>query len=78
MLMNIWIDVKEMLPKKKGDYLVTIYDKNYKEPYIVYTAYFRIYDNGSTTFVLCSDCCDYSDLDIIAWMPLPEPYRKGE
>lgn len=64
-----WIPCSERLPEEGYDVLVC--EKNCRN---IYTAY---YDSayGWITFDLCKDECFWIHLDIIAWMPLPEPYR---
>ncbi len=65
-----WIPCSERLPEEGCDVLVC--EKNYRN---IYTAY---YDSayGWITFDLCKDECFWTHLDIIAWMPLPEPYTE--
>lgn len=64
-----WVSCKDRLPETNGEYLVTVKaDSKYafnNEP-TVYTDYFQFGCQWD-------DCGD----DVIAWMPLPEPY-KGE
>ena len=65
-----WIPCSERLPEEGCAVLVC--EKNYRN---IYTAY---YDSayGWITFDLCKDECFWTHLDIIAWMPLPEPYTE--
>lgn len=61
-----WILVSERLPKEDGEYLVTIYDadENYK--------YMDIAE-------LADGIWQYKGyIKVLAWMPLPEPYREAE
>lgn len=58
-----WISVLDRLPDKSGHYLVTVNDN--KEIFVT-----------SDDFFLGYLWDDFGD-DVIAWMPLPEPYKKG-
>ena len=61
---NRWIPVTERLPEEYGRYLVTVDSKAIKEKLVAADDYFPYgWD-------------DYRD-DVVAWMPLPEPW-KGE
>lgn len=68
-----WIPVSERLPEERGMYLVTekvfaIDDRNHIGKFKVETEQVEFYDgkwNRAKFF------------EVIAWMPLPEPYRKG-
>ncbi len=57
-----WIPVTERMPEEDGLYLVTV-DASGERYRIL-----QIYDAGRWVF---------SDEDIIAWMPLPEPYEAA-
>lgn len=64
-----WIPVTERLPEKEGQYLVSC-DTDYG----VEVGGFYIDEDGERYFG-----CDWNDPeDIVAWMPLPLPYRKGK
>ena len=56
-----WIPVSERLPKEQGLYLVTI--KSCDKYYIDTDLYNTLYKKGFRT------------PNVIAWMPLPEPYK---
>lgn len=73
---RMWIPCSEILPKEYGEYLCTLQGE---------------YDNGISqqcTFhpqswkgCRWSTCdadgyCELSDEEVIAWMPLPEPYKE--
>lgn len=63
--MNKWIPITERLPERDGLYIVTFDGElvGQKEPFAS-TNYF---ENGQ-----------WDDGDsVIAWMPLPEPYKAG-
>ena len=63
-----WIPVTERLPEKDGEYLVTI-----------------DWGDGDTEvdcYNYCANGTDWNDGDlfgakVLAWMPLPSPYREG-
>lgn len=67
-----WIPCSERLPSESGDYLCTIplnADETYTEVLTFHKGRFYEDDDewGAT----------YHD-DVIAWMPLPEPYKGGD
>lgn len=69
---NGWIPVSERLPEIK----------NYAECYLVTDGrfYWMAYWTPGKEWILadCTDCKNNFDwTDIIAWMPLPEPYKEG-
>lgn len=71
-----WIPCSERLPKKHGEsYLVTISDG------AVYTTALQWDANGKRWYLSFFNdgniLVDFID-DVIAWMPLPEPYREEE
>lgn len=76
-----WIPVEEALPKHSGRYLATIRpncprDSDYTDV--------RYYGKplGSKRrrawYFFDSSCGDVVDDNVIAWQPLPEPYKGGE
>ena len=70
-----WIPVTERLPDKRGDYLVTLCGNG--EPWVEIALWNETF-GGRWQMVLYNDV-DYSDIsNVIAWMPLPEPYQGGE
>ena len=67
-----WIPCGERLPEKRGRYIATVmYKSKDSAPYDTIEAFYSKLDNK------WRDVIDDAELDIIAWMPLPEPY-KGE
>ena len=69
-----WIPVTERLPEKPYGCLVTVWDDNaYGEPFENILPYFVGYDGEQWNDYDGIEC----PFEIIAWMPLPEPY-KGE
>lgn len=68
-----WIPCSERLPDKRGDYLVTLCGNG--EPWVEIALWNETF-GGRWQMVLYNDV-DYSDIsNVIAWMPLPEPYQK--
>ena len=60
-----WIPVEERLPEKRDNYLCTVECAGYRHRIIGH------YNDPSWT----NDC---GGRKVIAWMPLPEPYKGGE
>lgn len=73
---NGWIPCSERLPDKGGTYLVTqeryrLDDRLYKKPVVVETTF--------AEFNFMDDVWNRArHLKVIAWMPLPEPYKRVE
>lgn len=61
-----WIPTSERMPEKEYDAVLGITDKGYYSV-MIYTT-----EHGFRT----SDICCEGEL-VVAWMPLPEPYKKG-
>lgn len=75
-----WTPTKESLPKKEGDCLVQC--KYLEMPFVAWFGIDPRYPRGNNNCVQkfwCDDCED--DLmpldDVIAWMPLPKPYKEN-
>jgi len=60
-----WISVSDRLPEKDGDYLVTIKWKGSYSGDVYTETNMAVYKEKEKEW----DCAD-----VIAWMPLPEPY----
>ena len=79
-----WIPVTERLPEKDGDYLVT-FEEGYAEdygfdpigiaPFEVDCEGFGIWQEHFDRQTLGSLGSDWVEIKVIAWMPLPEPYK---
>ena len=78
---SIWISVAERLPENNDDVLVTIKDKDDGKLLLAITRYDDMYFGGRKL--------DYKEwvapfryfhqnYEVIAWKPLPEPYKKPE
>lgn len=65
-----WIKCSERLPEEDADILVTYVDG--EEARIIPVNY------GRGTWFDCIFNSALDSLKVIAWMPLPEPYREGE
>lgn len=66
-----WISVSERLPEETGWYLVTF--NVYGGGYAVGEMSYRKPENYWTRDNICKKVLDNDD--VIAWMPLPEPYK---
>lgn len=64
-----WIPVTDRLPGREGMYLVTSLDGGLHVETTKW--FFTTFDGG---FFLC----DLERNSVVAWMPLPEPYKEGE
>lgn len=64
-----WIPCSERLPEMLGKYLVTRKwkDNSGEEHITVITSWYRKYDVIGL---------DWSDFDVVAWQPLPKPYKE--
>ena len=68
--MSKWIPVSEKLPEKNGDYIVSLEDA-------VDTS--ASFFNGKW-FMSSFDCIsrEYGEYEVVAWRPIPAPYKGGE
>jgi hypothetical protein len=78
---NNWIPCSERLPEEYGEYLVT-YKSDGKQIFMDIIEYEMSYEfdhekNRFKGIWLFADDWQALDSEVIAWMPLPEPY-KGE
>ena len=75
-----WIPTSERLPNESGCYLVTMKGKRYLPGLSnVIIAQWRQPEEKQMSLVTAKGrWANVNPTDIIAWMPLPEPYRKGE
>lgn len=84
--MNGWISVKDRLPEEEGEYLVTCRWRE-DDPYRVDTMEYgfriapsqednpRVFQNGAAFGEMWPNGMDNIE-EVIAWMPLPEPYLQ--
>ena len=82
-----WVSCSERLPERDGEYLVT-YEKGYAEdygfdlvgiaPFEVDCEGFGIWQENFDLHTLGSLGSDWVDIPVIAWMPLPKPYKEGD
>lgn len=72
-----WVPCEERLPEEYGEYLVTMNDGSVQE-----CGY--VPENNRDALIGGWNTCESTGLefidewDVIAWMPLPEPYRERE
>lgn len=72
-----WIPCSERLPEENGEYLTTMFHKGVGG-YFVKSRLFVVASviyKGMKDFWLL-DGIDDADMEVIAWMPLPEPYKE--
>ena len=58
-----WIPCKERLPEESGEYYITI-------------DYGSIHSTDLSWFYPKDQTWSYKNANVIAWMPLPEPYKE--
>lgn len=68
---NKWIPVSERLPENDDFVIVTIKDESGDSPYIY--SDFGWYLDKAACWIIDAE----QRTDIIAWMPLPQPYKDG-
>lgn len=61
-----WIPVSERLPENNGCMLVTIDD----------AIEFGKYEDGEWSIWVCEHWDEWDAKGVIAWMPIPEPYKE--
>ena len=69
-----WIPVSERLPETIGEYLITVLSKPSRNA-IVSAGYWNERLKEFGTFRSDST---WEKWDVVAWMPLPEPYKGGD
>ena len=75
---NKWIPVSERLPEESGRYLTYIVNEYDEELQYIMTADYIARPTpieGLSPWYVDDECA--SD-NVVAWQPLPEPYKKGE
>ena len=76
-----WIPVSERLPDEYGEYLITWTTSQSKRPFIgisegeVTSEYDHEHNRFKVEWLLEDYVKNYPDVKVIAWMPLPEPYK---
>lgn len=66
-----WIVCSERLPEKNGNYLITIKDG------VFCVTSIRYFNSRKKKWDLGIER-DNPGMEIIAWMPFPEPYKEGD
>ena len=64
-----WIPCSERLPQINTSVITCDADGDIHLDYIIKL--------GDSSLEFCQNAC-YGDCDVIAWMPLPEPYKGGD
>ena len=79
-LKNPWIPVSERLPEEPEEN--PVFDGKCLEVYLVTTKYGSSEQDNVYPFRAFWNGINFTDgmniLDVIAWMPLPEPYKESE
>ena len=70
-----WIPVSERLPEDGCGVLVTV---NGKHNNIIFVNALEIAEYRNTEGWIIEGYLDWLDPDVIAWQPLPEPYKGGK
>ena len=63
-----WIPVSERLPEENGKYIASLEDSVYPEASFFNGKWFMRSLNGIAR--------EFGEYEVVAWMPLPEPYRE--
>ena len=73
-----WIPVSEALPENTEFVLLTIrrLDKSYNQTPFISVGY--VSWNQTAWWCAHDGDCDVHNVEVLAWMPLPEPYKEGE
>ena len=72
---GVWIPVSERLPENGCGVLVTV---NGKHDNIIFVNALEIAEYRNTEGWIIEGYLDWLDPNVIAWQPLPEPYKGGE
>ena len=70
-----WIPCSERLPEADGQYLITVKYKPEADYEYIYAEHGE-WTDGKWDMFCFAHCGEVED--IIAWMPLPEPYKESE
>lgn len=79
--MDKWIPVSERLPEEYGEYLITWTTSQSKRPFIGISEgeetleYDHEHNRFKFKWLLDDYIKVYPNVEVIAWMPLPEPYK---
>ena len=67
----LWISVSERLPKKSGNYWCTFGGTN-----LTGSDYYTTESDAKKIFDVPEEYVGWRSRNVIAWMPLPEPYKE--
>ena len=79
-----WIPVKERLPEEYGEYLITWTTSQTKRPliaiceYEITSEYDYKYSRFKGEWLLDDYIKNYPNVNVIAWMPLPLPFKEDK
>lgn len=78
-----WIPCSERIPEEYGEYLISWTTSQSKRQFIeiceceVTSEYDYEHERFECEWLLDDYITNYPDVTVIAWMPLPEPYKEG-
>lgn len=73
---GVWIPCSEQEPTVSGEYMITWVFK-WNDIVRRYIGISR-YDSSAVEWYKNSMMCTYEEVKVVAWMPLPEPYKEVE
>ena len=74
-MQNQWIPVTQP-PTESDEYLIT-WKTSLSSKSLLSIAEYVIHQNDETEWILDDYIHHYPNVEIIAWMPLPEPYKEN-
>lgn len=73
-----WIPVEEHLPKQNEMVLITIIRKDKRYNKIPFISIGYISWSNTTWWCAHDGDCKSANVEVLAWMPLPEAYKEGD
>lgn len=77
-LSQAWILTKDKMPPPFTSVLITIKQKYEWETEWQYDTDLALWDSGKNVWEVTNDWDEGQGFEIIAWKPMPEPYKEGE